>query len=82
VAATASAIEVVGLNTIQAVIAASIDGGYKLDPAAVTIAGNKVTVQPMYYHYGSGGVADGVAINVPTSVDLSAQIAQLTVIGY
>jgi hypothetical protein len=80
--ATSSIIEVVGLRTIQAVVGASLNGGYKLDPAAVTIAGNKVTIQPQYYHYGSGIIADGVAINVPTSVDLSAILYNLTVLGY
>jgi hypothetical protein len=82
VAATTDIIEIVGLRTIQAVIGASLSGGYKLDPAAVSIAGNKVTIQPMYYAYNSGAGADGVAINVPTSVDLSAVLCNLTVIGY
>lgn len=80
--ATSNVIEVVGLRVIQAVIGASLSGGYKLDPASVTIAGNKVTIQPMYYHYDSGGAADGVAIAVPTSVDLSTVTCNLTVIGY
>ena len=80
--ATAEVIEVLGIRTIQAVIGASLSGGYKLDPAAVSIAGNKVTIQPMYYAYNSGAGADGVAINVPTSVDLSAVLCNLTVIGY
>jgi hypothetical protein len=82
VSATAEVIEVVGLREIQAVIGASLSGGYKLDPAAVTVAGNKVTIQPMYYHYDSGAAADGPAVNVPTNVDLSAIKCALTVVGY
>jgi hypothetical protein len=77
--ATAEVIEVVGLREIQAVISASLSGGYKLNPAACTIAGNKVTIQPQYYDYAA---ADGPAIAVPTTVDLSAVLCNLTVIGY
>ena len=80
VAATAEAIEIPGIRTIQAVIGASLSGGYKLGPADCTIAGNKVTIQPMYYDYAAVGA--GAAINVPTSVDLSAVTCNLTVIGY
>jgi hypothetical protein len=80
---TQTVIEVVGLRTILAVIGASLTGGYKLDPAAVTIAGNDVTIQPRYYAYNTkpGGV-DGPAIAVPNTVDLSAIICNLTVVGY
>ena len=79
--ATSSVIEVVGLREIQAVIGASLNGGYHVSPASVTIAGNKVTIQPMYYAYKTA-VADGPAINVPTSVDLSSILCNLTVAGY
>jgi hypothetical protein len=82
VTATAEVIEVPQLRTIQAVISASLSAGYKLDPANITIAGNKLTIQPMFYHYDSGGAADGPAINVPTTTDLSAVTCNLTVLGY
>jgi len=80
--ATSSVIEIPGIRTITAVIGASLSGGYKLDPAAVTVAGNKVTIQPQYYAYKTDSAADNVAINVPTTVDLSAVLCNLTVIGY
>lgn len=79
--ATATTFEVVGLRKILAVIGASLSGGYKVDPAAVTIAGNKVTIQPMYYQ-DSVAEVPGAAINVATTVDLSAVLCNLTVIGY
>jgi len=80
--ATAEIFEIPGIRTIQAVIGASLSGGYKLDPAAVTVAGNKVTIQPQYYAYNTDTAADNAAINVPTSVDLSAVLLNLTVVGY
>ena len=79
-AATAATIEIPGLRRIDAVIDASIDGGYYVEAAAVTIAGNKVTIQPQFFDYTSG--ASGPAISVPTTTDLSAQNASLVVIGY
>ena len=77
---TQTTIEILGLRSIyQAVIGASLSGGYKLDPAACTIAGNKVTITPMYYNYAG---ANGVAIAVPNTVDLNTVTCNLTVIGY
>jgi hypothetical protein len=78
--ATAEVIEIPGIRTIQAVIGASLSGGYKLDPAACSWAGNKVTIQPQYFDYAAVGA--GAAISVPTSVDLSAILLNMTVIGY
>jgi hypothetical protein len=80
--ATAATIEIPGIRTILAVVGASLSGGYKVDPAAVTVAGNKVTIQPQYYAYNTGAASDNPAINVPTTVDLSAILCNLTVIGY
>jgi hypothetical protein len=73
-------IEIPGIRNIDAVIEASISGGYKIDPAAVTVAGNKVTVQPQQYLNNTGGA--GAATNVPKAVDLSGQTIALTVIGH
>lgn len=82
VAATAATIEIPELREIQAVIGASLTGGYKVDPATVTIAGNKVTIQPQYYGYLTDVGSDDPAINVPTTVDLAAIVCQITAIGY
>ena len=73
-------IEFAGIRVIEAVIAASIDGGYKVDAGQVSVVGNKVTVIPQYYDYDFAG--DNPAINVPTTVDLSARTIDVTVIGY
>jgi hypothetical protein len=72
-------IEVPGIRTIDAVIAASIDGGYFVNPSLCTVVGNKVTVQPMYFDY-AGAV--GPAIVVPRASDLSTLTISLVVIGY
>ena len=76
---TQTTIEVEGLRQVEAVIGASLSGGYKLDPAACSVVGNKVTITPMYYNYAA---ANGVAIAVPNSVDLAAVLCNLTVVGY
>lgn len=73
------AIEIPNLRTIDAILSVSITGGYKADVADCTIAGNKVTVNPYYYNYAA---ANGVAIVVPNTVDLTGQTVTLTVIGY
>src|ERR1035437_895925 len=49
VSATAEAIEIPGLRTVESVISVSLSGGYHAEPADCTIAGNKVTVAPYYY---------------------------------
>lgn len=73
-------IEIPELRTIDAVIAASIDGGYEVSPSLCTIAGNKVTIEPMYYDYAN--VGSGVAIDVPAGTNLANQTIDLIVIGY
>ena len=80
-AGTASVtIEFAGIRVIEAIIAASMDGGYKVDAGQISVAGNKVTVTPQHYNYAA--TADGPAINVPATVDLSARTIDVTVIGY
>ena len=73
-------IEIPGIRNIDAVIEASITGGYKVDPAAATVAGNIVTVQPQYYINNTG--AAGPAANVPKATDLSGQTIAVLVIGH
>jgi hypothetical protein len=77
---TQTTIEVVGLRQIEAVVGVSLSGGYKLDPAACSVSGNKVTITPMYYT--NNGGAAGPAIAVPNTVDLSAVVCNLTIVGY
>jgi hypothetical protein len=77
----AAVIEIPGIRTIDAVIEASITGGYKADPAYVTVAGNKVTVQVQYYANNSIAVP-GAAIDVPYANNLSAQTIAVAVIGH
>ena len=60
VATPTIAIEIPGMRVIDAVIQASITGGYKVDPAAATISGDKVTVQPQYYVNNTGGAGPAV----------------------
>jgi hypothetical protein len=77
----AAVIEIPGIRVIDAVIEASITGGYKVDPAYVTVAGNKVTVQVQYY--GNNTIAvPGAAIDVPYATNLLAQTIAVAVIGY
>jgi hypothetical protein len=73
-------IEIPGIRTIDAVISASMTGGYKADPGNVGVAGNIVTVQPQYYINNTG--AAGPAANVPKAADLSGQTIALLVIGH
>ncbi|MGA2160400.1 MAG: hypothetical protein ABSG90_14455 [Dehalococcoidia bacterium] len=73
-------IQVPGIRVIDAVVTASITGGYKVDPAYATVAGNIVTVKPQYYVNNTGGA--GPAANVPKATDLSGQTIALLVIGY
>ena len=80
-AGTASVtIEFSGIRVIEAVIAASIDGGYKVDAGQVSFVGNKVTVTPQYYDYAAA--AAGPAVDVPATDDLSARTIDVTIIGY
>jgi hypothetical protein len=77
----AAVIEIPGIRTIDAVIEASITGGYKVDPAYVTVSGNKVTVQVQYY--GNNSIAvPGAAIDVPYATNLLAQTIAVAVIGH
>jgi hypothetical protein len=73
-------IPIPGIRNIDAVITASITGGYKIDPAYATVAGNKVAVQPQYYVNNTGGA--GPAANVPKAANLSGQTIALLVIGH
>jgi hypothetical protein len=77
----AAVIEIPGIRVIDAVLEASITGGYKADPAYVAVAGNKVTVQVQYY--GNNTIAvPGAAIDVPYATNLLAQTIALAVIGH
>jgi hypothetical protein len=79
---TAITIEVPGIRTIDAVIDASMTGGYLVSAADAVIAGNKVTLQPYYFGYLTDAAADDTAIVVPNTVDLSGEMITLTVIGH
>ena len=73
-------IEFAGIRVIEAVIAASIDGGYKVDAGQVSVVGNKVTVIPQHYNYAV--TTNGPAVNVPPADNLSTHTIDVTVIGY
>ena len=73
-------IEIPGIRRIDAVIGASITGGYFLNPSLCTVAGNKVTVEPMYFN--NAAVASGPAIDVPAGNSLAATTIALVAIGY
>jgi hypothetical protein len=76
-------IEIPGIRDIDAVIGASITGGYFLNSSLCTVAGNKVTVEPMYFAYNTdGGVTDAPAIDVPAATPLAAETIALVVIGH
>lgn len=73
-------IEVKGLRRIECVVSANISGGYMIQAADTTIAANKITVQPYYWDFSQ--TAPATATAVPSSVDLSSQTIDATVIGY
>ena len=56
---------------------AFVSGGYG---ARLTIAGNTVTVTPVYYDYGA--TVPGPGIDVPATDDLSAQTVTVIAEGY
>ena len=72
--------QVKGLQRVVKVLSASIDGGYKVDAAAITISGNTLTIPIYYYDYAAA--AAGGAIEVADLTDLSTNTIQLVVLGY
>lgn len=65
------------LARVDAVLFASIDGGYRV--ANATKTGNTVTLFFHYFDYDS--TSDGTSINVPNGTDLSGRAITLVVIG-
>jgi len=57
------------VSVVDAILAASATGGYKVDAAAITVSGNTLTIPVYYYDYDAA--ADGAAIEVPDGTDLS-----------
>jgi len=64
---------------VKAVIGASNNGGYKVDPAEISISGNELTVKVRYYDYDAA--ADGSAIEVTDATDLSGVTFEVIVLA-
>jgi hypothetical protein len=76
--ATGGFIVTVGdLSRIDAVLSATISGGYKV--RSTSVSGNKVTVAVDYFDYGATDA--GPAIQVPAGTNLSAQTITLITMG-
>ena len=67
------------VNRIDAVIHASIDGGYFTNVSLCSVSGNTVTVPVYRFNYGAA--SPGPAVEVPDGTDLSGTTITLIVIG-
>ncbi len=68
------------VRDVDAVLSISCSGGYKVDPAAVTVEAGSITVPVYYYDYDAA--SDGPAVEVPAGTDLSGVSFQAIIVGH
>ena len=71
---------ITSFRKIEAVISISNDGGYKVDPAEITIGAGSITVKVREYYYTCGG--PDAAIEVASGKDLSGVTFQAILLGF
>lgn len=71
------AVTIPDLKVVDAVLSASIDGGYRV--ASYSISGNVVTLFYHYFDYPS--TTAGPSVTVPNTTNLSGRTVKLVVLG-